>query len=346
MHWLAVVVVGSLYGLADAALAQAARPEVSPKVALTVDETARDYELLGEYVGWVSGGFRREPAGIQLYTISPSEFRGVQYRGGLPGQGWDRETKRALGGTWRGGVARLEGDGRRLVASGGKLWVYDERGVLRGLLRRVSRRSSTLGLAPPPEAIVIFDGQPTDELEGARIVEGGLLAEGTRTKRAFGDFFLHIEFRLPYMPAGNDQGRANSGVYLQERYEVQVLDSFGLEGLANQCGGLYKQRPPDQNMCLPPLVWQTYDIEFRAARFSPTGEKIENARITVRHNGVAVHDDVEIVSKTGAGKPETAEPRPILLQNHGNPVRFRNWWMIDRTPELPEPAEAVSGESD
>jgi hypothetical protein len=137
---------------------------------------------------------------------------------------------------------------------------------------------------------------------------------------------MHIEFRTPYMPLARGQGRGNSGVYIQERYEVQILDSFGLEGEANECGGLYKQRPPEVNMCLPPLSWQTYDIYFTSARWDQQGAKIANARLTLLHNGVPVHNDYELTGKTGSGKTETPEPRPILLQNHGNPVHFRNIW--------------------
>lgn len=342
-HRLSLVAGLVALGLVNSSAALAARPEISPPVANSPAEAARDYDLLGEYVGWVSGGYRRERVGIQLYTTSPQAFHGVEYGGGLPGAGWDRQHKRPLAGTWRGGVARLEGDGRRLVVAGGKLWIYDAGGVLRGALAKVERQSPTLGLAPPPGAIVLFNGT-TDELDGARVTDEGLLAEGARTKRAFQDFRMHVEFRLPYMPAGEDQARANSGVYLQERYEVQILDSFGLEGLANQCGGLYKQRPPAENLCLPPLVWQTYEIEFRSARFDATGNKTANARITLRHNGVTVHDDVELTSKTGNGKPEGPEPRPIIFQNHGNPVRYRNIWLLELSDpaELPAPAAMAS----
>ncbi|MGH7128550.1 MAG: 3-keto-disaccharide hydrolase, partial [Planctomycetaceae bacterium] len=146
-----------------------------------------------------------------------------------------------------------------------------------------------------------------------------------------------IEFRLPYMPYARGQGRANSGVYLQGRYEVQILDSFGLHGAENECGALYRLRPPDVNMCLPPLAWQTFDIEFHAARFDAAGRKTENARITVLHNGVAIHDNVEILRKTGNGAEEGPDPLPIRLQDHGNPVVFRNIWILDRerTPAQP-----------
>jgi hypothetical protein len=157
------------------------------------------------------------------------------------------------------------------------------------------------------------------------------MMEGTETRDAYTSFELHLEFRLPFMPYARGQGRANSGVYLQSRYEVQILDSFGLAGKNNECGGLYHYVEPATNMCLPPLSWQTYDIELTAAEFDAAGKKTRNARLTVRHNGVLVHDDVEVERKTGAGKPEGAVALPTKLQNHGNPVRFRNIWLVDHS---------------
>ena len=155
----------------------------------------------------------------------------------------------------------------------------------------------------------------------------GWLKEGTELLAKFRDYTLHVEYRLPYMPHARGQGRANSGLYLQSSYEVQVLDSFGLEGAFNECGALYRYRPPDQNMCLPPLSWQTYDLTFKSPRFDHQGNKICNARITVLHNGVAVHHDFEIERKTGAGKQESPTLWPIKFQDHSNPVRFRNIWI-------------------
>jgi hypothetical protein len=142
---------------------------------------------------------------------------------------------------------------------------------------------------------------------------------------------LHIEFRTPYMPAERGQKRGNSGVYIQGRYEVQILDSFGLDGLFNECGSLYRTQPPLVNMCFPPMSWQTYDIDFTAARFDSAGNKTAPARITVTHNGIVVQKNFEIPNKTGAGAAEGADPRPIKLQNHNDAVQFRNIWIIDRS---------------
>jgi hypothetical protein len=177
---------------------------------------------------------------------------------------------------------------------------------------------------------VLFDGANADEWAGGHMKDGTLLAAGCKSKKKFGDYTLHCEFILPFKPLGRGQGRGNSGVYMQDRYEVQVLDSFGLAGENNECGGVYTKARPSVNMCFPPLVWQTYDIDFRAAKFDAQGKKVKNANLTVRHNGVLIHDQLEIDGPTGGGQPETAEPGAIQLQGHGNPVFYRNVWIAEK----------------
>ena len=117
---------------------------------------------------------------------------------------------------------------------------------------------------------------------------------------------------------------------MQSRYEVQVLDSFGLEGKNNECGGIYSIAEPAVNMCLPPLSWQTYDFEFTAARYNEGGEKIKNARITVRHNGIVIHDDIELTHGTPGRHPEGPAPDALFMQDHGNPVVYRNIWLVEK----------------
>ena len=156
-----------------------------------------------------------------------------------------------------------------------------------------------------------------------------LLMEGATSKELFGSFKLHLEFRLPFKPHARGQARGNSGLYMQGRYETQILDSFGLEGKNNECGGVYSISDPSVNMCLPPLVWQTYDVDFTAAKYDDSGKKTENARMTVLLNGVKVHDNLELPRGTTAHPvKESPEPGPVYLQNHGNPVRFRNIWVL------------------
>ncbi|MFD7500082.1 family 16 glycoside hydrolase [Streptomyces sp. NPDC059850] len=150
-----------------------------------------------------------------------------------------------------------------------------------------------------------------------------------RTKQAYRDFRLHAEFRVPKLPDDvTGQDRGNSGVYLQERYEIQILDSFGVEKLAqDEAASIYNKKAADLNAATAPETWQTYDIVFRAARFDTEGRKTDDARITVVWNGKKVHDNVAVDGPTGGGDPESAAAGAIRLQDHGNKVRFRNLWI-------------------
>ncbi|MEV7084776.1 family 16 glycoside hydrolase [Streptomyces sp. NPDC093085] len=154
-----------------------------------------------------------------------------------------------------------------------------------------------------------------------------------RTKQGFGDFTLHAEFWLPDLPDDvTGQDRANSGIYLQDRYEIQILDSFGVAKLGkDEAAAIYNKKAADANAATAPETWQTYDIDFRAARFDSEGRKTEDARITVVWNGVKVHDNVAVDGPTGGGDAESAATGAIRLQDHGNKVRFRNLWIEPRT---------------
>jgi hypothetical protein len=192
------------------------------------------------------------------------------------------------------------------------------------------RKSETLGAKPPEGAVVLFDGTSAEHFRGGRMTEDGLLMEGATSKRNFQNFTLHLEFRTPFQPFARGQGRGNSGFYAQGRYEVQILDSFGLEGEWNECGGMYGVARPKVNMCYPPLSWQTYDVDFSAAQYEDD-QKVKNATMTVKHNGVLIHKDVEIPhATTAAPSREGPRPGPVFLQNHGNPVRFRNIWVVEK----------------
>jgi hypothetical protein len=204
-------------------------------------------------------------------------------------------------------------------------------------LKKTERKSDTMGKKAPEGATVLFDGSA----ESMKHWTGGRLDEETHllntdgkdilTKEKFNNYTMHVEFLLPYRPEGRSQGRGNSGFYQVDHYEVQVLDSFGLEGLDNECGGVYTQAAPQVNMCLPPLQWQTYDVEFTNAVRDENGAKVKNARMTLRHNGVVIHDDVEITGPTGGHRSEPeGTPGPIKLQGHGNPLQYRNVWIVEK----------------
>jgi hypothetical protein len=206
-------------------------------------------------------------------------------------------------------------------------------------------------MPPPAGAVVLFDGKglekwmkPDGKSEpGWKLVEGGAVqvqGGGIMTREKFdGDFKLHVEFRVPYMPKATGQGRGNSGVYVQGRYEVQVLDSYGLKSQHNDCGAIYEVAAPLVNACKAPTVWQSYDIEFRAPKCAD-GKVVAPARLTVLHNGVKIHDDVKMLRKGKDGKDEVVTntraglggdpcaPGPIMLQDHGNPVQYRNIWLL------------------
>jgi hypothetical protein len=295
-------------------------------------KTDSDFALQGEYTGEIQTDQGSEKFGVQVVALGGGKFRAVGYHGGLPGDGWNKEERVTAEGEVKEGTVRFQGERGSGVLKDGVLIVSNDNGDAVGELRRVERQSPTLGAEPPPGAIVLFDGTGTQQWNGGRMTPDGLLMEGTTSKQKFADHKIHIEFRLPYQPEDRGQARGNSGIYVQGRYEVQMLDSFGLEGKDNECGGIYTVKAPDINMCLPPLSWQTYDIQFTAAKYDDQGNLLEKPRITVDHNGFPIHRDVKLsVSSATRAAPvqPSAQPGPIHLQNHGNPVRYRNIWVVE-----------------
>jgi hypothetical protein len=196
----------------------------------------------------------------------------------------------------------------------------------------------------PSDAVVLFDGKDLSNWvsvngegpakwevkDGAMVVVRGTGA--IRTKREFDDVQLHIEWATPAEVVGESQGRGNSGVFLQGRYEIQVLDSYNNKTYFHgQAGAIYKQYPPLVNACRKPGEWQTYDIIYHAPIFGDDGRVKKKATITALHNGVLIQDHAEVFGTTihepVFPKYEKHGKGPIMLQDHGNPLRFRNVWV-------------------
>ena len=285
-----------------------ARPVWTDSVKAAAEDP--DFLLQGEYID--------DGVGIQVAAMGDGQFYVSRFAGGLPGAGW------------KGTDPNVE----QLGTAGVKEKVNG--------MKKVTRKSPSLDAEPPAGSVILFGGKASDKVKGT--VKDDLLWAGAQSTGEYGDFLLHLEFRLPYKPTSplTSQDRGNSGIYLQNRYEVQVLDSFGLVYDRTQvkvplksdpkqwCGCFYKFKAADIPMCLPPLSWQTYDIEFKAAKFKE-GKKVADARITVKHNGVTIHDDVALPKGTGAGGGRKEVPEgPIIFQGHGNPVAYRNVWLLPR----------------
>ena len=271
-----------------------------------------DFSIQGEYTG--------KKIGVQVAARGEGEFHVSTFKGGLPGAGWDKSAP----------VAALTDKAGAEVAIKG--------------CQTAHRQSPTLGKKPPGGADVLVGDTISPKLLKGK-GEKGILSPPAQTVKEYGDFTMHLEFRLPYKPKSplSSQDRGNSGVYLQNRYEVQVLDSFGLvyerahvkvqvrSDPRQWCGCFYRFKTADVPMCLPPLAWQTYDIDFTAPRFDTEGKKTANATITVLHNGVKIHDAVQLPKGTGIGGTRPEVPKgPIIFQGHGNPVAFRNVWILEK----------------
>jgi len=308
----------------------------SPKSAATsIQEAGPDFQIQGEYSGTLGEGSDALKYGVQVIALGDGAFKAVGFPEGLPGDGWDLEKKVSSEGKKAGNVISFQSEDGRGDLEDGKITIFDAEGNNVGVLSKVHRKSPTLGKKASKNATVLFDSNDAEKtvqnfINGA-LTKDKLLKEGVTSKQNFKDGHLHLEFQLPFMPHARGQGRSNSGCYVLGRYEVQILDSFGLEGKDNECGGIYKVGAPSVNMCLPPLAWQTYDIDFQSAKYDSDGNKTAKARITVKHNGVTVHADREIDEPTPGGtNKDEAVAGPLFLQNHSNPVRFRNIWVVEK----------------
>ncbi len=293
--------------------------------------------------------------GFQVIARGEKDFAVVGYQDGLPGAGWDRSKARFFGtGELKDGKLVITGEKMNIPRKGDEADVVfndEQKATLlvgsfedgkyyldfkgHNEIQRVVRTSETCGKKAPEGAIVLFDGSNTDafasnvklsDKQENAFFSDALLKPFEKDR----PFTLHLEFMLSFMPNALGQARSNSGVYLQEEYECQVLDSFGLEGENNECAGFYQQLKPIVNACLSPLTWQTYDFDVTPAKFDENGEKIANAVITVKHNGITVHEKAVLEHETPGGKTEkteAGEARGIYLQGHGNQVQYRNIWI-------------------
>lgn len=330
-------------------------PKPKEFIALTAETAGPDFAVQGEYEGTLTREGKTEKYGAQIAALGEGKFHAVFLSGGLPGAGWDLKNSIQIDGKTEGDKtvfagkdfsAEIKGD--TLTGSHPPLEAFT--------LKKVLRHSPTEGQKAPDGAVILFDGTNTEAWERGLIDKFGRLitdlpkefqnegfisprdkvfvGPGPTTKRNVGNFTLHVEFIEPFKPFARGQNRGNSGVYIQGRYEVQILDSFGFKlddkhAVGDLSGEIYKQKVPDVSMNYPPLSWQTYDIDFQGAQFDGD-KKVKNAVITLKHNGVVVQDNYEITAKTGAGDKEGPTPAPIKLQNHGNPVFFRNIWLIEK----------------
>jgi hypothetical protein len=288
---------------------------------LDAAQAGPDFLIQGEYAGEIPG---QGKLGAQVTAREDGVFSVLFLPGGLPGAGLEPRAKivsataataqgrTTIAGSWNGQI------------EGGKLTAKTAAGQP-FTLTRVVRTSPTLGAKPPAGAVVLFDGSGTANFLKAKMSDDKLLKVPAVSKQLFKDFHLHVEFLIPYRgPSGG-----NSGVYLQNCYEIQVFDSFGGQRSPSGCGGIYVFRAPDVNASLPPLSWQTFDVDFTAARFDAEGKMLKNPVATVRHNGIVIHDNITLPEKGNGGRP-TASGGPLFLQAHGSPVRYRNIWVAER----------------
>jgi hypothetical protein len=203
--------------------------------------------------------------------------------------------------------------------------------------------SPSLGAAPPADAVVLFGGEDlanwtrmNGDPAAWPVAEGAMTSRGgdIMSKEQHKDVYLHIEWKEPDMPEARGQGKGNSGVMLQGRYEIQVLDSYRVEGPGTgDCGAIYAQHAALVNACRPPLEWQTFDAFFRAPRFDDQGNMLEAARFTVLQNGIVIQNNVEVTGVNyGPRDADLSTPGPLVLQDHGCAVEYRNIWLI----HLPE----------
>jgi len=317
--------------LATLSLAPLVAAEKSTQPTWTTFEKALkedpDFSIQGEY-------FKEGASfGVQVVALGDGKFDAYLLAGGLPGLGWTKDQARVkLSGQREGEIVVFPKNQDFSLTIAGQTAKLAGRAAAE--LPRIARKSPTLGAQAPEGASILFDGTNTDGWINGKMENGLLLSTGATSKETFKDYTLHLEFLTPYKPHARGQGRGNSGVYFGGRWETQVLDSFGLDGLMNECGGIYSIAAPSVNMCLPPLTWQTYDVDFTDAKFDADGNRTTWPSMTVKLNGVVIHQGQELPKDLTTSAPLNGplkdEGRPVFLQSHSNPVFFRNIWVLPK----------------
>ena len=333
---VSALLISSIGVMATAAKKKPATPK-KPEVKDLVDVD----KITGEYVGELTVDGKKGDGLAQVIAEGKGKYRAVLMRGLWKTDKKIKQIRIELTGTVDAdGNVPLEGAGWTGTLVGRKTLVAKaEKGSFNG--KWTERKSPTLGAKPPKGAVVLLPLEPGKEPS---------LAEWTNQKwtplpnsamrvgrglnfsvKKFGSVKLHLEFRCPYQPTKRGQGRGNSGVYLQKRYEVQVLESFGLMSKSDDAGSIYKIATTKINASLPPLTWQTYDIEFQAPVIGPDGKAKTPPMMSVMHNGVEIHKDQVLPGKTTAAAAKGLAPKDsLMLQDHGNKVEYRNIWVVEK----------------
>ena len=313
----------------------------------------RDYQIQGEYL-YKAGD---KVFAVQVIANGDGKFTLVGFPGGFPGQGWLPGQYRIV---FQGAIEGDEVVLKPVYMQNAEKWAEQieipekNKGVVAKInvkepkivfitpnkpdriAEKFQRPNPAMGMACPEDGIMLYDGTSkdktnTDMLASFREINkdtGAMFSEFvTKDLEKGKPYMLHLEFMTSFMPRAEGQARSNSGVYLNQCYECQVLDSFGLRGENNECGGFYQQLRPAVNACMPPLTWQSYDFIVYPPKFDAEGKKVQNAKVTVAHNGILIHKDCELKHETPGCKGEADEPRAIYLQGHGNNVQYRNIWV-------------------
>lgn len=291
-----------------------------------------DVEIQGEYVGVVrAAGGAEQAMAAQVVARGGGAFTVVFHPGGLPGAGYAGAGKSEAEAETIAGIVRITGDIEGTI-DGDSLLAGKKPGAVYALAKAV-RVSPTLGLKPPAQAAVLFDGSAPSAWRNGVLDSSGWFAPLEReavTLAGFSDFSLHVEFRLPFLPHLAGQSRANSGLrFLTDKLlfsEIQILDSFGGQPGTEECGGIESEYPPLVMAAFPPLSWQTLDIHLTTPAKADT-VAVGNGRMTVWHNGILIHPGREM--------PYMGSEVNIALQNLDAPGAFRNIWLVEGNDHYP-----------